>query len=208
MTNPTPAAIRETCFLCEADHPWIYERSAHFVAMLGLGPIGEGYSLIAAREHVPSMLDLEPPLVDELVEFTSRVRARLRPHYGEAVVTEHGRIAPCLAAYARAYEPHCLHAHRLVFPGHHGVDLVGAYSRLGAQRYVSFFEAARVFDEEGQYLYAENADGTCEVVPVRGPVPRQFFRRLIAIRSGAPYLADWNAYPQLAVVAAAQHRLS
>jgi len=209
MAHVTSAVqLAEPCFLCQPDHPWIYETSQHFVAMLGLGPIGEGYSLIAARDHVPSMLDLEPAEAEELAEFTQRVRERLRPHYGEAVVTEHGRIAPCLTAYARVFEPHCLHAHRLVFAGHTRVDLAASYSRVKARRYQSFLEAQRYFDSEGQYLYSEDADGSCEVVPVHGPLPRQFFRRLIASRSGNPHLSDWNVYPQFDVVAAAQRRLS
>ena len=207
MTSVSALDLREACFLCESFHPWTYEESDSFVAMLGLGPIGEGYSLIAAREHVASMLDLDQDMAAELMEFTERVRARLRPHYGECVVTEHGRIAPCLSAYARAFEPHCLHAHRLVFPGHDRVGLGQLYPGFGATPHESFFDAHRFCEYEGQYLYAEDADGSCEIVAVRGPVPRQFFRRLIAARIGAQERVSWEAFPSLDVVEAARVRL-
>lgn len=65
------------CFLCHLPERLVYDESDHFIAMLGLGPVIEGYSLIAAREHAPSMLDLPPRLVLELTEFTRRVRARV-----------------------------------------------------------------------------------------------------------------------------------
>jgi hypothetical protein len=201
------ATAGNACFLCDANHPWVYDQSEHFVALLGLGPIAEGYSIIAARDHVPSMFDLEPEVAEELAAFTSCVRDRLRPHYGDAVITEHGRIAPCLAAYARAYEPHCLHAHRLVFPGQPRIELTGFFPRAEIQRWDSFLEAFRAFEWEGQYLYAEHADGMCEVVPVGRRMPRQFFRRLAALRMGHPELADWSAHPRLEIVAAGQRRL-
>jgi hypothetical protein len=199
--------LQEPCFLCDPNHAWVYETSDHFIAMLGLGPIGEGYSLIAARDHVPSMLDLPAAQAEELAEFTVAVRGRLEPVYGAAVVTEHGRIAPCLTVYSQTFEPHCLHAHRLVFPGHNRVELGASYPSLETCAFDSFLSSRRDFAHEGQYLYAEDADGTCEIAPVSGPIPRQFFRRLIAARVGSPELADWNAHPQLDVVAAGERRL-
>jgi hypothetical protein len=87
-------------------------RSDEFFAMLGHGPIGEGYSIIATVEHEPSMLDLDAAVTQRAEEFTQAVRERLLPMYGSAVITEHGRVAPCVATQTRAHEPHCLHAHR------------------------------------------------------------------------------------------------
>jgi len=113
--------------------------------MLGLGPIGEGYSLIAAREHVPSMFDLDSGSREELETFTKLVRATLRPHYSSSVVTEHGRVAPCVSRILRAHEPHCLHAHRLVFPGIGVFDLAHHTPWLKVSSFSGYRVAARAY---------------------------------------------------------------
>lgn len=172
--------------------------------MLGLGPIGEGYSLIASKDHRPSMLDLPRTMIEPAEEFTTAVRARLAQHYGEAVIAEHGRIPPCVNG-ALQHEPHCLHAHRLVFPGLATLDLEDAgHGSLRVKHYDSFREAREKFADPGQYLYVERADGTCQVASVFGFVPRQFLRSAAAQALGTPQLADWRSYPNPNVIRAAQ----
>ena len=197
----------ESCFLCSPAPELIYAQSANFVALLGVGPIREGYSLIATNEHVPSMLDLPGLLRKELADFSCHVRDRLEPHYGPSLVTEHGRVPPCLSAHAKRHEPHCLHAHRLVFPGADAVDL-SVLQRLRAKTYASFDQAAASFRDPGQYLYAERPDGSCQVASIFGPFPRQFFRRLVAAAEEKPELSDWKQHPGLPVIAAARARLN
>lgn len=194
------------CFLCAPDPDLVYAESPSFVAMLGLGPIGEGYSLIAAREHVPSMFDLDPESLLELNAFTKRVRARLRPHYGSALVTEHGRVAPCLSRLVRVHEPHCLHAHRLVFPGIDVFDLAGHAPWIEVSTFSDSSGAARAHPS-GQYLFAETEGGKSQVAIVSGPFPRQFFRRVVATDKGSQHLADWSMHPGWPLVHAARRRL-
>jgi diadenosine tetraphosphate (Ap4A) HIT family hydrolase len=66
-----------SCFLCDPEPDLTWMASENFRAVLGLGPIGEGFSLIATREHLPSMFDLDPEIAEELFEFTADVRSRL-----------------------------------------------------------------------------------------------------------------------------------
>ncbi len=175
--------------------------------MLGLGPLTEGYSLIATSEHVSSMLDVEQQHVDELVEFTARVRAMLGAcGYPPATVTEHGRVAACVHTATVRHEPHCLHAHWLLFPGAPVVDLRLVASTV--KRYNSFHEARRAFDWPGQYLYSEAPGGGCWIAPARLPVPRQLLRHLVARSLGAEDAADWRAQPGLDMVEAARRRLA
>lgn len=195
------------CFLCALPSDLVYAESEHFIALLGLGPIAEGYSLIAARAHVSSMLDILPHQRTELASFTEAVRRRLRPHYGESVITEHGRVPPCLSEYARTHEPHCLHAHRLVFPGSPLFDLVEVARGLEVRSFCTFRDAAASFRDPGQYLYVEHPDGGCQLASVRGPLPRQFFRRVVAATSGVPELADWREHPSHDLIHAASARL-
>ena len=198
---------RNFCFLCDPEPEFTWLASDSFRAVLGLGPIGEGYSLIATREHAPSMFDLDSAEAAELVDFTAEVRSRLGELYGPCVVTEHGRVSPCVAPAIRRHEPHCLHAHRLVFPGHARVDLHAIAPWLGAEHHGSFEVALRNFTWPGQYAYVEHADGSCDVAGVRRPLPRQFLRAVVAAEQGRPELADWRSFPGRERLAAAQRAL-
>ena len=192
------------CFLCDPEPENTWMGSERFRAVLGVGPVGEGFTLIAVREHVSSMLDLDDLAARELSEFTGAVRRRLASLYGPTTVAEHGRIAPCVASAATRHEPHCLHAHRLVFPGHQSVDIGRAAPRMNVSRFNSFAAVRRGFRDPGQYVYAEGDDGTCQVAPVNGPLPRQFLRAAVACEQGRPYLADWRAHPGFAEMQAAR----
>ncbi len=195
------------CFLCDPDPNLVYARSDSFFAMAGWGPIGDGYSLIGAREHLPSMMDLSAEEAAELEEFTAELRRRLDPLFGAATITEHGRIAACLEAGVGEHEPHCLHAHRLVFPGLEEIDVTRIATSLQWRSFVSFLEVHAGFSWEGQYLYAEAAAGDCRVAAAAGPIPRQFFRGVAARLRGEPEMADWRKQPRLDVVEAALARL-
>jgi hypothetical protein len=205
--SPTDIGTRTFCFLCDPEPEFTWLTSDSFRAVLGLGPIGEGYSLIATREHSPSMFDLDADVAAELVEFTAEVRRRLHEHYGPSVVAEHGRVSPCIAPAIRRHEPHCLHAHRLVFPGLVRVDLDGVAPWLGAEQHDSFAAARDAFVWPGQYVYVEHADGSCTVAGPRRPLPRQFLRAVVAAEQGRPELADWRRFPGRDRLAAAQRTL-
>lgn len=153
------------CFLCDPDASLVYLEKGPFFAMLGLGPIGEGYSLIATRQHVPSMMDLTPRETGELASFTEQVRARLRPLVGPGVITEHGRVAACVEAATATYEPHCLHAHRLVFPGLDQLDVAALSPSFEWTTWPSGAAAHRGFDWAGQYLYVEAETPLCKRPP-------------------------------------------
>ena len=184
------------CFLCNPEPEWTWLTSANFRAVLGLGPIGAGYTLIAAREHLPSMLDLDDDLAEELDAFSGEVQERLGSHWGPSVICEHGRVAPCVAPALRQHEPHCLHAHRLVFPGQQHLDLRRVAPAMRVFDFEDFDLARRAVRWSGQYVYSQNADGTCQVGLVDGPLPRQFLRAVVAAQQGLHHLADWRRSPR------------
>lgn len=195
------------CFLCAPEPEWTWLESPSFRAILGLGPIGVGYTLIATRDHLPSMLDLDAGMATELDRFTHEVRSRLDALSGPAVVCEHGRVAPCVAGATRRHEPHCFHAHRLVFPGEPSLDLRAAAPRMRVLEYGSFEEARRGEVGESQYVYAEQPDGSCQVGLIEGPLPRQFLRAVVAAKQGRRELADWRSHPRPDEVNAARRAL-
>lgn len=185
----------------------MYHREGRFFAMLGLGPLSEGYSVIATKEHAPSMLDLDSEGAEELVDFTRTVRARQTMFgYEPGAITEHGRVATCVHAVTEAHEPHCLHAHRLLFPAEPTVDLRLVASDV--QAFPDSLAAFHGFDWPGQYLYSEAADGSCSLAKAPRRLPRQLLRRLVAHRRGIDQAADWRAHPGLAVVEAGRRRLA
>jgi hypothetical protein len=153
------------------------------------------------------MLDLDQQRVDALVEFTARVRAMLEAcGYPPAIVTEHGRVAACVHTATTRHEPHCLHAHWLLFPGAPVVDLRPIASNV--ERYDSFHEAYHAFEWPGQYLYSEAPGDGCWIAPAPRAVPRQLLRRVVARSLGVEAAADWQAHPGLEMIDAARHRLA
>jgi hypothetical protein len=198
---------RPDCFLCAPEPGLVYLRTATAFAMLAHGPIKEGYSLVATVAHDPSMLDLDPTDAAAVDDLTRTVRERLHDVYGPAVVTEHGRVAPCVAQPTQAYEPHCLHAHRLVFPGRDVLDVRALAPFYRWETFASYAELRRHGAPPGQYLACEQADGRVDIAAVTRPLARQFFRRLVAYDAGLPQLADWHRNRGDDLIASALRRL-
>lgn len=198
----------QSCFICNPDPRLIYAEHIGFFVMLGIGPIVEGYSLIATRAHIPSMLDLSAEEAENLNEFTQTVRERLRPHYGPIIITEHGRVPICEYLDSSGHEAHCFHAHRLVFPI--SMDLTDQLKDYGlaVQEFRSFIEAWQTSAwKVGEYLYYERPDGSCLVAATPSRLPRQFFRYHVASIVGRPEFESWRKFPRLEVVDAAMCRL-
>lgn len=195
-----------SCFLCNPEPEYTWATSEHFSAVLGIGPVGEGFTLIAAREHVSSMLDLGQAAAEDLIHFTKMVRDRLGVLYGSTVVAEHGRVAPCVEPGVRKHEPHCLHAHRLVFTGASQIDLTSAAPKITVRHFGDFETARDYYDDPGQYLYVEDESGI-QVGRIDGPLPRQFLRAIVALEQGRPHLADWRSRPGFAEVESARRAL-
>jgi len=196
------------CFLCDPEREWTWKESENFRAVLGLGPIGQGYTLIATREHLPSMFDLDWDLAHELDVFSRSVQQAISEIWGPSVVCEHGRVAPCVAAATRRHEPHCLHAHRLVFPGQRWLDLRRVAPKMTVAEFSSFPEAHDALRWRGQYVYVQGADGQCQIGLVDGPIPRQFLRAAVAAQAGCRELADWRHSPRREQVDEAREMLA
>lgn len=110
----------------------------------------------------------------------------------------------CISAITH-HEPHCLHAHWLLFPGAPVVDLRPIASNV--EHYDSFHEAYHAFEWPGQYLYSEAPAGDCWLAPAPRAVPRQLLRRVVARSLGVEAAADWQTHPGLETVDAARRRL-
>lgn len=196
----------DACFLCRPNRQLVYSESRHFFAMLGLGPIVEGYSLLATKAHIDSMFDLPDHLVDELGSFTTDVIRLLSDVFRSAVtVTEHGRVGLC--EMGPTYDAHCYHAHRLLFPATFDIVEAMGVSEIGILEFDSFSSARRRVGHLTEYLYAESPGGSVFVGTDSHSTPRQFFRGVLADATGKPHLQSWRRYPRREVVESARRRL-
>lgn len=198
----------DSCFLCRPDRDLVYAQSESFTARLGLGAIVEGFTILATRDHVPSMFDLDAGKLEEFLDFSERVRCRISNLWAPAVVTEHGRIGLCGSDRPRKHEGHCFHAHQLLFPGMGG--LVSALDASAFEPIVanSFLEARQSAGHLREYLYCEEPDGVVLVGHAPARLRRQFFRSAAASQVGHPEFSDWRLHPRLDIIDAARRTLS
>jgi diadenosine tetraphosphate (Ap4A) HIT family hydrolase len=181
------------CFLCEPSTELVFLESQNFYALAGLGPVVDGYSVIAAKAHSMSMADIPPALSADRDAFLADVRTRLVGQYGSCLITEHGRMAVCAAG---EHDHHCFHAHFLAFPGTEDVsDLASSYFANSAE--FSTLEAA--FAEavlHPEYLLISPNPNRFYILSTPLNAPRQLARHLVSWKSGNPHLADWKTWPQ------------
>lgn len=196
------------CFLCNPEPELTYLSSANFNAILGLGPLMEGYSLISVKRHFPSMLDLPQELINELIDLTNHIRQILFNHYGKVIITEHGRVPPCEYFEWEHHNEHCYHAHRLVFPIE--MDILNNFSDSNAQifSYKNFKEAKQNYTYPGEYLYIEDSENKSFVLKPNNGFERQLVRRIVAREVGLNDEYSWKRYPRVDLINNAKLKLS
>jgi hypothetical protein len=188
----------KACFFCaQNEQARILYQSEHFYVLLGLGPIVEGYVILAARQHIRSMFDLPEDIRVSYINEKQRLKQLINETYGPSIVTEHGRIQACVIEDEEAHDLLCYHAHQLFFP----IDLdLSTLSQEGP--FEKVFEGASLFAmsssdllDDDEYLFFENSAGRVFIYKVRGKCPRQYMRYLVARSIGKPELASWQKYP-------------
>lgn len=204
----TKGSTEGSCFLCAPRPEWVWAESDNFFAMAALGPVVEGMSIVATREHVRSMFDITDALVSELVEFTEAACSRIEATYGVPVhITEHGRVGLC-EVVGDSYDEHCHHAHRLLFPTGASLATTLNQSEIAPLVASAFSEARSKGSHLTEYLYYEGPDGQIAVGTNDESTPRQFFRGVVADAIGQPHLRSWRERPRPELVDAAAARLS
>jgi hypothetical protein len=190
----TDAPVRG-CFLCGPDQSLVYAGLTSTVALCGLGPIVDGYTVLATRGHLRSCADAV--LVnDELSGFTQDVRLALIGRYGSCVMTEHGRLPVC--ARPTGAEEHCFHAHFLLFPA---VQSIVDSSRVHFEESTTtstLMDALEIARERPEYFLVSPTPHEFVVMCRPRNVMRQFARYMVAEAIGKPERADWVQYPERA----------
>lgn len=193
-TLPQKSLDIEDCFLCELPPDLIVRKSRHFVALAGLGPVVDGYCLLAATAHTRSMADVSKDLRAERSTSLSSLRSALLQLFGSCLVTEHGRMAVCSDNIG--HDNHCFHAHFLLFPGAPDITQDSSSYFLNNKVFHDINDAlsyAATFDE--YFLVSKNEH---EHTVFSGPLnmPRQLARVLVAAKLDRLDLGDWKNAPR------------
>jgi diadenosine tetraphosphate (Ap4A) HIT family hydrolase len=194
------------CFLCDPSPDLLYKTSDNSVAMCGLGPIVPGYSVIAPRRHAASCADLVEPILSDFVSLVDSARQALTERFGPCLITEHGRVPTCAPESTHA-EPHCYHAHLLVFPNAPDVEQEILQHFARREKAMGLSGAFKLGRKHQEYFLFSPSRERFFVLTRPGRMMRQFARFLIAGALGKPELANWRRFPMREVAACAANEL-
>ncbi len=192
----TPTSESTECFLCRPQATLIYDRGGFGFALCGLGPLVDGYSVIGATNHVRSAADLEGDEAGEFLKFVQKVRESLIQRYGSCLMTEHGRLPVCVDV-SGSTDPHCYHAHFLLFPGVPSLEAKAREYFAGAETATTLEEALAAARSHEEYFLFSPSPQRFVVMTRPGKLMRQFARYLVADALGRPELANWRKFPAL-----------
>jgi diadenosine tetraphosphate (Ap4A) HIT family hydrolase len=201
------SAIGQGCFLCEPPPDLIFYESADFLGIAGLGPIGDGYCLMAATQHVKSMADLPTSLRPQRDDLVRKFRDRLSRKYGSCLITEHGRMELCDDENGD-HDAHCFHAHFLLFPGARDISAKARSYFAEAQTFANL-NPALSYASASEYMLVSPDPSIYTILSRPLNIPRRLARILVTHDTGSLYLADWRDHPnrQLAQANAADLRI-
>ncbi len=204
------------CRFCTLPEPErIVQADDSAVAMLSLGPLVEGYSLVLPRRHIACVAEIPKAERARFLSLVNDTATRLGETYGNLIAFEHGR-ATCSAP---SPVTHCHHAHLHLVPT--SIDLV---KLLAAERDVDLFSAVpctsgdsictaieafwQTTNATGKpYLIAMSASGA-GVHFIEDALRPQYLRYLVARELGDSELANWVSWPRKEVIEAAMRRMS
>jgi len=66
------------------------DRSNSFIAIPSISPISKGHVLIAPKDHVTSMMQIDDSVVDELVSFVNTIVDSIAVNFKTPIIFEHG----------------------------------------------------------------------------------------------------------------------
>jgi len=88
-------ANRTDCFLCNPNGALVFHEGSAGIALAGLGPIVDGYTVVASRQHVSSATDLPGLALKSFCTYAEQIRGKLVEIYGSCLMTEHGKAGLC-----------------------------------------------------------------------------------------------------------------
>lgn len=181
------------CFLCNPDEELVYRKTADGIALTGLGPVVSDYSVVATVGHVRSASDAAFGEAPDFAAFALAVRAALIESHGSCLMTEHGRVPLC-DDISGTTDPHCFHAHFLLFPGAPDVEPDARGYFAGVEVAPSLSDALAVAQAHNEYFLLSPDPSRFLIMTRPGRLIRQFARMLVADKLGRSELANWRKY--------------
>ncbi len=181
------------CFLCNPDPDLVYWSDSENIAMCGLGPILTGYSVVATRKHVRSATDAAAGEAPTFLAFASKARAKLEISFGQCLLAEHGRVPVCVDPSGTA-DPHCYHAHFLLFPGAPSIEEEAKTYFAKVRNVASLNQAMTIAAACNEYFLLSPTVQRFLVMTRPGRLIRQFVRLLVSEAMGVPELANWRIH--------------
>jgi SAM-dependent methyltransferase/diadenosine tetraphosphate (Ap4A) HIT family hydrolase len=212
------AKLKKLCIFCHPrDHMQegqILLRTDNFYLFAGIGPIVEGYIIIAPhtcdrkRGGLRTISEASPDLLDELIFLRGIVTKFYREVYDfeGGLFFEHGRAGTCGVSDT----PHCYHAHLCCFPvskpiwkdikipGKRVLQLagLGEFSATVDKNPHLLIQECIINEKfSPETAGRESWETRAVVLDDESNVPRQYLRKLLATRVGTPDLWDWAAAP-------------
>lgn len=184
---------RTDCFLCHPAEQLVCHVGENLYTMAGLGPLVDGYAIIAAKMHSSDNGEDDPLLFESLAQYSESVQSILAAEFGTCILTEHGKMPLCIPCDQAG--SHCFHKHFLLFPGAPDPQAEFCdYLDSEGKRFESLLEALRFAAELPSYLLVSSRAGEYYVFTSQH-LPQQFARGIIADLLNQPGLASWRAYP-------------
>jgi len=194
------------CFFCYPDAERLVFQTRNFYALLGLGPIAEGYTILASKEHYRCCHEIPKELWEEMLACISFLRDLLGETYGVPIIYEHGRAGGCFVREGDF--KHCFHAHLNLLPC---TILPDFQPQDNAERHVVWtrVESLQAFLSSGEsnpYLLLNSAAHGWFAAWLSDPrqLQPQYLRRVIASHMQVGNAWNWFENPNAPAVARAK----
>ncbi len=202
----TKAQLIARCAFCDRTkflEDRILLETDNFYVLAGLGPICEGYVIIATKEHVQCYGEMNPVNEAEFLRLKQKTTTALISAYGDYQLYEHGKNGVCFTDGPGT--KHCYHAHLNCVPT--SVNLQPMLSARFQSIPVGSMQDIRASCAYSDgYLYYENREDAL-IFPVSERLPGQFLRRLFCEALGEPDRVDYLANPNYPLIWATKQRL-
>ena len=183
----------QECFLCFPDQSLVFDSGKDGLALSGLGPLVDGYSVVATLQHADSLADLETTIVRRYLDYTEYLRKAFASQYGTCLVAEHGNSPLCYFDWSR--DKHCFHPHFLLFPGVPDVTREARKRISNEQSFPSLWQAISASKGEQEYLLLSPSPNKVTIFYPDSMLPSQFSRTLVGAALGKLHLASWQKHP-------------
>jgi diadenosine tetraphosphate (Ap4A) HIT family hydrolase len=183
---------QQGCVFCAPADELVVATAPNFGVCLDVAPLAAGHLILHSAEHHACSGEVPRELFAELKTVKQAAVSALRRRYGSVTLYEHGRAGHCLTDGPEHRLCHHFHLHCVPTEVDVSDELATRFSSVQVSDYGQLTD---LYEEYGDYLYVENADGEGVYFVVDRPIERHLLRTLISRAMGCPERADWKNYP-------------